>query len=216
MALDVQTRIIRTDDIVNYSGIIKSAYRPEVVQSEPFIGIKILVRDSQANKMAPAQRIGQLDQFLGTPNPMNGMVPLAGTGCCIRETKFSIMPDGFWVITLPVPRSMFGLQLQNLIKVLQMLKQIGIAQEGYVEINVSGRCPMGYTEACLNNLSGIIPSNYLTYLDQNDDSPYKMGKVERINNNFICFRTRWNFNSSDPNLYQNISALSMLISAMYR
>lgn len=214
MPLDVQTRVIRADDIVNYSGIVKAGHRPEIIQAEPFIGIKILCKDSQANSMAPAQRISQLDQFLGTPNTMTGMTPLSGTGCCLRETKYSIMPDGFWLITLPVPRSVIGVQIQNLIRTVQMFKQIGINQIGYVEINVSGRCPLNCLEMCLNGL--MIPDNFMVFADQNDNSPYKIGKVERINNNFICFRSRWKLNPSDPNLYQNISALAVLISAMYR
>ena len=214
MPLDVQTRVIRADDIVNYSGIIKAGHRPEVIQSEPFIGIKILCQDSMANAMVPAQRIAQLDQFLGTANPMTGMTPLSGTGCCLRETKYSIMPDGFWLITLPVPRSVLPIQIQNLIRTVQMLKQIGISQNGYVEINVSGRCPANCIEMCLNNL--MIPDNFRVLADQDVNSPYKIGKVERINNNFICFRSRWQLGAKDPNLYQNITALALLISAMYR
>lgn len=214
MPLDVQTRIIRSDDIVNYSGIIRAGHRPEIINAEPFVGIKILCKDSQSNKMAPAQRIAQLDQFLGTPNPMTGITPFAGTGCCMRETKYSIMPDGFWLITLPVPRSVLGVQIQNLGRVIQMLKQIGITQQGYTEINVSGKCPITCLEMFMNNL--MIPDNFMAYADQNDGSPYKVGKVERINNEFMCFRSRWRFNPADPNLYQNIIAISLLISAMYR
>ena len=214
MPLDVQTRIIRADDIVNYSGIVKAGYDPRIIQTEPFIGIKILCKDSQANAMLPAQRIAQLDQFLGIANPMTGMTPFAGTGCCLRETKYSIMPDGFWLITLPVPRSVLGVQIQNLIRVIQMLKQIGINQQGYVEINVSGKCPPSCVEMCLNGL--MIPENYMVMADPNDSSPYKLGKIERINNEFMCFRSRWKMNPSDPNLFQNIAALSLLISAMYR
>jgi hypothetical protein len=214
MPLDIQTRIIRADDIVNYSGIVRMGHRPEIIQSEPFVGIKILCKDGKANTMYPAQRIAQLDQFLGTPNPMNGLTPLSGTGCCLRETKYSIMSDGFWLITLPVPRSVLGVQIQNLIRTVQLLKQIGISQIGYVEINVSGKCPLNCLEMCLNNL--MIPDNFIAFADQNDNSPYKLGKVERINNNFICFRSRWRMNPNDANLYQNISALALLISAMYR
>lgn len=213
MPLDVQTKVIRANDIVNYSGIVKAGHAPAIIASEPFVGIKILCQDTQANTMTPAQRIGQLDQFLGTPNQM-GMVPLSGTGCCLRETKYSIMPDGFWLITLPVPRSVLPVQIANLIKVVQLIKQIGINQIGYVEINVSGRCPITSLEPCLQNL--IIPDNYMQFLDQSDNSPYRVGKVERINNNFICLRTRWKLNPTDPNLYQNISAIAILISAMYR
>lgn len=213
MPLDVQTKVIRANDIVNYSGIVKAGHAPAIIASEPFVGIKILCQDTQANTMTPAQRIGQLDQFLGTPNQM-GMVPLSGTGCCLRETKYSIMPDGFWLITLPVPRSVLPVQIANLIKVVQLIKQIGINQIGYVEINVSGRCPITSLEACLQNL--IIPDNYMQFLDQSDNSPYRVGKVERINSNFICLRTRWKLNPTDPNLYQNISAIAILISAMYR
>lgn len=214
MPLDVQTRVIRTMDIVNYSGIVKMGYRPETINMEPFIGIKILCRDSQANAMPAAQRIAQLDQFLGTPNPMNGLMPLSGTGCCIRETRYSIMPDGFWVITLPVPRTQLPVQMTNLMRTLTVFKQLGIDQIGYVEINVSGRCPINALEACLSGL--IIPEPYIQCLDQPADSPYKIGRITRINDNFICLRTRWNLQPNDPNMFQNISAIAMLISAMYR
>lgn len=214
MPLDVQTRVIRTNDIVNYSGIVKSHYPPALINAEPFVGIKILCKDLQANATSPSQRIAMLDSFLGTPLQMTRATPFSNTGCLLRETKYSIMPDGFWLITLPVPRSQFATQIQNIINVLQMLKQIGINQQGYVEINVSGRCPVNYLEVCMNNL--VIPDNYMAHADSSGNSPYKIGKVERINSNFICFRSRWNFNPSDPCLYQNISALAILISSMYR
>lgn len=214
MPIDVQTRVIRANDIVNYSGIVKTGHSPMLIQSEPFIGVKILCKDNIAGKMVPAQRIAQLDQFLGTVNPVTGTVPLAGTGCCLRETKYSIMPDGFWLITLPVPRSIFQFQIQNLISTVQMFKQLGITQLGYVEINVSGKCPVNCLETLLNSL--MIPDTFMVLADQNDNSPYKLGKVERINDNFICFRTRWRLNPADPNLYQTISTLAILISAMYR
>ena len=214
MAMDIQTHVIRTCDIVNYSGLVKSLYPIETIQSEPIIGIKILCKDTQANTMIPAQRIAQLDQFLGTPNQMNGFYPLSGTGCCIRETKYSIMPDGFWLISLPVPRSILGSQIERIISTIKMLKSIGINQEGYVEINVSGRCSMNGVESCLKSL--MIPEQYLQYADQNNDSPYKLGNIERINEDFICFRSRWRLPAADPNLFQNIIAISLLISAMYR
>lgn len=213
MPLDVQTKVIRANDIVNYSGIVKAGHAPQIIQAEPFIGIKILCKDSQASSMAPAQRIAQLDQFLGTPNQM-GIVPLSGTGCCLRETKYSIMPDGFWLITLPVPRSVLPTQMNNLIKTVQMFKQIGINQIGYIEINVSGRCPITSLESCLSSL--MIPDNYMQFLDQSNNSPFRIGKVERLNQNYICLRTRWKMNPTDVNLYQNINAIALLISAMYR
>lgn len=215
MALDVQTRILRCEDIVDYSSIVMAGYNGAIIQSEPFVGIKILCKDANANMNGnPAQRIAQLDQFLASPLPMTGLVPFAGTGCCLRETKRSIMPDGFWLITLPVPRSVLGTQIQNLIKTVQMLGQIGISQIGYVEINVSGRCPLNAVENCLSNM--MIPENYMQYADQDMQSVYRFGKVERINANFICFRSRWHLAPNDPNLYQTISAISLLISAMYR
>lgn len=214
MALDCQTHVIRATDVVDYSGIVKTGYPYQAMQSEPFIGIKVLCRDTKANTFpAPAQRIAQLDTFLATPN-MTGATPLYGTGCCVRETKYSVMQDGFWIITLPVPRSQMNVQINNLVKVITMFKQLfGFQQLGYIEINVSGKCPINGLEMCLSGLN--IPDSYMQFSEQPDNSPYKVGHVERINDNFICLRSRWRMNPSDPALYSNISVIAQLISSIY-
>lgn len=214
MVLQCQNKVLRAKEIVDYSSIVRSSYPPFAIQTEPFIGIKMLCKDTQAFRTYPAQRIAQLDGFLSTPNMAFGDVPLAGTGCCLRETKYSSMQDGFWVITLPVPRSCLHQQMTNFINTLTMFKQIhGIVPLGYVEINVSGRCGPTDIERCLGSLH--MPDQYMKYAEV-PDSAWRIGTVTRINDNFICLRTRWKLNPQSTTLYDDISVIAQIICSIYR
>lgn len=215
MAYDIQTHVIRAEEIVDYSGIVKSAYPYYAMQSEPFIGLRILCKDTRANTTYPAQRIAQIDSFLASGINFGTVTPLHGTGCALRETKYSIMQDGFWTITLPVPRSQFHIQLGNLIRVITMLKQqLGIVQLGYIEINVSGRCTVNDVEVCLNSLH--LPDTYMKFSEPPANSPYKIGTITRINDNYVCLRSRWRFDPTSQDMFDNISAIAQIISSIYR
>lgn len=201
-----QSRVIGPSEIVDYSSVIMQAYPTQAIQLEPFIGFKVLCRDTNASLMNPSERIRQIDANLGF---------LRHTGCIIRETN-NIMPDGYWVITMPVPRSQVFTQLNKLMEVLSIFEQnFGIVRHGLFEINVSGRCSIGDTERCLGGL--IIPPRYRGMLEEPDNTPYRLGHVIRINDNYMCLRTRWQLNvqSSPTSHYEDLIVLSQLISSMY-
>lgn len=196
-----QMHVVGPTEIVDYSSIVIGRYPPSAVQVEPFIGIKVLCRDMNASFMPPRDRIIQIEQNIGF---------LKNTGCIIRETSPS-MPDGFWVITCPVPRSQLALQIQNLNSVLAILQNnFGIVRyQELVEINVSGRCTPQDTERCLKNL--IIPDIYNNSLVlPGNNTPYKFGHVMRINDIYMMLRTRWHFTRLD-----DATVISQIISSIF-
>lgn len=198
----VQSRVLSPHEIVDYSTAIMQAYPPTAIQNEPFIGFKVLCRDTNASMVHPAERLKQIDMNLG--------LIVKGKGCIIRETTPE-MPDGFWVITMPVPRSQVNQQINNLMSVLQILEQsFGIIRLNIIEINVSGRCYINETEACLTGL--MIPPRYATSLIQPENTPYRFGHVVRINDSYMCLRTRWDIKQ---NVYEDLVVLSQLMSSIY-
>lgn len=199
-----QSRIIGPTETVDYSSVIMQAYPPQAIQLEPFVGFKVLCRDTNAHIIHPAERIRQIEANLGF---------MRFKGCLIRETSMQ-MPDGFWIITMPVPRSHVNQQLNNLIEVLNILEHhFGIVRQGLVEINVSGRCHITETERCLGGLT--IPTRYMGMLVQPENTPYRLGHIIRINDNFMCLRTRWSLNPQTGNNFEELIVLSQIISSMY-
>lgn len=201
-----QSRVLRPDEVVEYSAAIKHAYPPQAIQLEPFIGLKVLCKDTMAFTIDPASRIRQIEANLAF---------LRGKGCLIRETT-QAMPDGFWVITMPVPRSQLAQQFNNLMDVITVLEQyFSIIRQGLVEINVSGRCTAAETERCMTGL--VIPQRYMGALVVPDNTAYRYGHIIRINDNFMCLRTRWNLTNQTQNTvhYEEILVLAQLISSMY-
>lgn len=200
-----QSRVIGPSEIIDYSTAVMQAYPAQAIQIEPFVGFKVLCKDNNAFVMNPADRIRQIDANLGF---------LRGTGCIIRETNNS-MPDGFWVITMPVPRSQVNQQINNLMNVLSIFEQhFGIVRHGLFEVSVSGRCHVTETERCLGGL--MIPPRYLDSHVAPNNTPYRFGHVVRINDNFMCLRTRWALKFSSPAAqYEDLVVLSQLISSIY-
>jgi hypothetical protein len=200
-----QRQVLGPTQVVDYSAVVMQAYPPQAMQMEPFVGFKILCKDTNAFTTDPRTRLSQIDSGLGF---------LSGKGCIIRETDMS-MPDGFWVITMPVPRSQVNQQLNNLMNVLTILEQyFGIIRSCMVEINVSGKCNIADTERCLSGLT--IPSRYMTELEMPENTPYRIGHITRINDNFMVLRTRWRFhNPPTTDRYEDLVVLSQLISSIY-
>lgn len=202
-----QMRVIGPTEPIDYSSIVMQAYPPYAIQIEPFIGFKVLCTDTQAyNNGNPGERIRYIDANLGF---------LRGKGCIIRETSAN-KPDGFWVITLPVPRSQVAMAINNLMTVLATLEQyFGIIKDGLFEINVSGKCHISETENRLGSLT-LTPS-YLTNLVNPDNSPYRLGHVVRINDQFMVLRTRWDLSRSNTmgSICDALTVIPQLISSMY-
>lgn len=219
--LQLQQRVLGPDTCVDYSTIIMQSYPPYAIQNEPFIGFKIKCRDTQAGRMygQQEQRVNQIDQFLNPPpNPMGFQVmpPLAESGVILRATHFQ-MPDGIWVITMPVPRRQLVDSLDRLFKVLQMLEQrLGIVLTGEdYEINVSGICPVNEVENILGGL--YVPPQYEKMLEPPSNTPFRYGHLTRINETYACFRTRWRPGLMPPtNVYETLMTISSLLAGIFK
>ena len=183
--LTLQQRVLSPNAQVDYSTIIMQSYPPAAIQKEPFIGFKIKCRDTQANNYYGGEaRMRQIDTFLQQTNM------LVNTGVILRATHFE-MPDGLWVITMPVPRSQVVKALNNLFSVLAVLeRQLGIVMTGEdYEVNVSGRCTPMEVENVIGSL--YIPPQYLKILRAPTNTAFRYGHLMRINELYACFRTRW-------------------------
>lgn len=201
-----QSRVLGPTELVNHSAVVSQAYPPQAIATEPFIGFKILCRDAAAISTNPAMRIRQLDMNIGI---------LRGKGCFIRETGYS-MPNGFWVISFPSPRSTISTALRNVMDVVEILeRRIGIVRQGLYEVNVSGRCTPAETEQCLSSLS--FPSRYAKALITPPNTPYKYGQIMRINETYMMLRTRWDLPMPAPltSHYDDLIIISQIIASMY-
>lgn len=201
-----QQRVLTPEEPVDYSNIIMQSYPPQALHQEPFIGFKVLCTDTQAFNYHPGERIRYIDANLGI---------IRNKGIIIRETN-SNKPDGFWIITLPVPRSQITTALNNLFEVLSVLAQyFGIVRDGLFEINVSGKCHVTEVERCFASLS--IPQRYMSNLVPSGNVLCSMGQIQRINDNFMCLRTRWNLTGGNGSTshFEDLTVLSQLLASMY-
>lgn len=200
-----QSHVLGPQEIVDYSAMLRQGYPSQAFQTEPFIGFKILCKDTNAGLCDPPSRLRQIDANLGC---------LIGKGCILRETAPS-MPDGIWVISLPAARSQVSKSLNNMFDVMATLeKALGIRRQGLCEINVSGKCHITQTEQYLSEL--IIPTRYSSCLVVPNNTAYRMGHVIRINDMYMLFRTRWEFPSTNPIVcFEDLIMLSQVIASMY-
>lgn len=217
-----QTKIIAANGFVDYNNIIQGAYNPNVLANEQFIGIKVQVTDrytctdpyGQKMMLKPGDRIHMLEA------DMVQSKFLRGSGCIIRETPYT-KPDGFWVITLPVPLSNLNTAMSNLHNVLVYLHNIhSIDVDGIYEINVSGRCrSREELEWRLQRMHMHMSNRLLQYLILPMNSVYRMGRITRINDEFIIFRSDWCLTKSSPKTipeqFDDIIDISNAISSMY-
>jgi hypothetical protein len=203
-----QSRILGPDEPVDYTSIIKAVYPPEAIQHEPFVGFKVLCTDTQAFMGDPRQRMAYLDTQIGF---------IRNKGVIIRETNTN-KPDGLWVISLPVPRSQITLALNNLFDVLRTLENYyGIVCDGLFDICTSGRCPMSEVERSFQGI--IIPQDYMACLIPTNNIMCSIGQIQRINDMFMCLRTRWDLKSKANNnqnaYFEGLALLAQLLTSMY-
>lgn len=203
-----QNHVLGPHELVEWSKMTMTAYPVYAIQVEPFIGFKLECQDTQACTMDPRQRLEQIDRIINQTGFLNG------SGCIIRESDHSRF-DGLWVITVPVPRTQVPTQLNRLSGVMNALSRLGIKSTGIYEVNVSGKCSYGDTERCLSNLT--IPNKFAMSLLSPGNSPYRYGYTQRINDNFMIMRTRWNYNQQNfGTISDNMSILAQLISTIFR
>lgn len=181
-----QNRVIGPSEVVCYDQIVMSCYPPYAINREPFVGTKILLRDTCAfTRGAPANRLAELDQFV--------KMTLPNSGCIVRESKSSSVPDGLWLISLPVPMSQLKTQMHKVINLIRLFSdKAGIVLTGLFEIAVSGRCTEH--ELCSRLRQITMTDAYMGMMvkpSEQQFSAYDFGYVTPINDKFVLMRTRW-------------------------
>ena len=204
----LQTHVLAPNEPVDYSNIVMASYPVAAIQHEPFIGFKLLCQDTSTNGLPPSIRLRQID---------NALRPLINSGCILRESR-DLSNNGIYVITMPVPRNQLTTQITRLCNVLGYLQQqVGILNTGLVEINVSGYCPIQQVETKMASI--IIPRQYQEMMIPPENTPYRYGSIYRINEDFMCFRTKWNLSlakgSTPNNVFDHLLLISQLICSMY-
>lgn len=203
-----QSHVLGPDEPVDYASIIKSSYPPHAVHREPFVGFKVLCTDTQAFLGDPRQRLPFLDTQIGF---------IRNKGVLVRETNTN-KPDGLWVVTLPVPRSQMTVALANLFDALHILESYyGIVCDGLFDISTSGRCPITETETAFQGI--VIPQDYMACLVPTNNIMCSLGQIQRMNDMFMCLRTRWDLkskaNGNQNAYYEGLALLAQVLSTMY-
>lgn len=205
MLRSLQTQIFGSGYTVPYADIILASYPPELIQHEPLIGLKIgLIDNSNINFK---DRLMSIEQIL----PMI----LGGTRCMLRETALN-EPFGYYLLTVPVPRDQLRDLVNEVLRVLTILEnQLGITVTKDYEVNVSGQCNPMELEFKLMRFE--VPTQYSRMLVHQNNSPFTIGRVERINDQYITVRTRWRFDGSSNVFidFEHIKVLAHLIAGIY-
>lgn len=212
--MECYNKVISPSEIIDYSGLIISQYErrfPGILNSQPMVGFKILMRDLDAFKAPGQDRLRYIDSFLPKI--------LTGNGCILRETH-STMPDGLWLITLPVPITQLNdtvvNQVGRLSQIMSILeRELNIVPSDIVEVNISGRCTVADMESRIASV--IIPENIRGMHQQPDNWSCKLGTIIRINEGFALLRTRWNMgNIDDFHRKETMLLISNILSTIFR
>lgn len=210
-----QQRVIGPTDTVNYSSIVMRSYPLSSIQSEPMVGFKILCVDNYANSYDPATRLRQIDQYLPSI--------LKGSGCLLRETRRSFMENGIWVVSFPVPLSQAMIQINNILRVVQIIESnLGIVPIGIFDVSASGRTtPMEFNMR-LNNV--VLHPKYKA-MRVSMSTPYAncdYGYYYYINDQYMIIRSRYDVRNIEmsgdiyESLREHMDTLSLKLSAIYR
>lgn len=212
----LSSHIFSPSEIVDYASMIKSHYeKPNpAIMVTPFVGFKILMTDEDAIKGTGETRMRYLEQHIGKV--------LEDTGCFLRETNNQLMPNGFWLVSMPVPvtqlRSPNADQIGRIIRAVNDLASVfNICFAGRTEVNVSGRCTVPDTESALSNI--LISTDDTEYLMRPKHSAYSVGNVIRINDLYMLLRTSWDlsrFVGYPDSLGEKMLQLAYNISPIFR
>ena len=185
-----QSHVLGPRETVYYDKIVMSCYSRQDIQIRPFIGFRVLLRDmGQANAATGAERLHQLDSAI--PNM------LVGTGCFLREAKRSIMPDGIWLVSAPVPNICVTKQIRTIMSLLRTFEYyFGFTWTGIFEVSMSGRISEAQFYNNLKNLS--LNAEVYNMLVRPDDNQFShdIGVVIPLNQFYTLVKTRWNANNS--------------------
>lgn len=193
------TRVLTPNEVFEYSSFVRTTF-PNHYKTEPMIGFKIQLKDTRPTAN-PAEKIQMIDQAAAQL--------FGGRYCMMREGNISDI-NSYYLISLPVPRSLLAQQLNNISYVLQMLGQhFGICRQALTEISVSGRTNIYETQRLMSSI--IIPPQYIQKIVPT--SGLMIGKLEFLSNEFACLRTMWNI--PEATVLDDMGLLAQLISSVY-
>ena len=193
--MECYNKVLSPSEIIDYSNLIINNYErraPGLLNTTPMVGFKVLFKDLDAYKAPGAERLRFIETYL--PRILNG------NGCILRETNNNSMPDGFWLITLPVPITQLNdpvvNQIGRMLSVMDVLsREFNIVPVGMTEVNVSGRCTVLDTDNRIASV--VIPEPLVQIHCPPENWSCKLGTVIRINDGFMLLRTRWNMDGMD-------------------
>ena len=210
-----QQRVIGPTDTVNFARVVMQQYPLDTIQMEPMVGFKVLCNDNYATSYDPATRLRQIDSALP--------LILKGSGCFLRETRRSFMETGIWVVSFPVPISQAMIQINNILRVVQLIEaNLGIVPIGIFDVSVSGRTtPMEFNMR-LNNVM-LHPKYRAMRVEM--QTPYPncaYGYYYYINDSYMILRSRYDIRNVEmtadiyETLREHMDTVSLKLSAIYR
>jgi hypothetical protein len=191
-------KVLTPNEVFDYSNYIMSTW-PQY-KTEPMIGFKILLKDTR-----PTTNCGEKIQIV----EQNSQQLFYGRNCMMREGPITDI-NSYYLISLPVPRSMLQTQLNNISYCLQMLEMhLGIHRQAVTEVDVSGKTNMYETQRMMSSI--IIPPQYMQKIIPS--SGMMMGDLEFLNKEYACLRTKWNI--PEPSVLDDMGLLAQLISSVF-
>lgn len=209
-----QQRVLSYSEIVYYDQILMNGTYKDAIKKEPMIGVKVLLKDTRAyNAQNPFERIRFINSGLASV--------LNQTGCFLRESKQTIMPDGFWLVSFPVPRSQLTFQINQIINtILNLNNYLGFVCTGLIEIYISGRATQYDLISRITTIN--MPDKYMRQLVKPDSGSqfvsYNFGCIIPINQYFSLIKTRWNIDPvslQSDGLRDTIENVSLRLSSVF-
>jgi len=192
------TRVLTPNEVFQYGSFIRTTFPQH--KTEPMIGFKIQMKDTRPGAN-PAEKVNMLDQY--------SQQLFVGKYCMMREGIITDI-NSYYLISLPVPRSMLSQQLQNISYVLQALGQnFGICRQALTEISVSGKANMYETDKIMSSI--IIPPQYMQKIVP--FSGLSIGQMVWISREFACLRTKWNI--PEASVLDDMGLIAQLISSVF-
>ena len=183
------SKIVPSSGIIDYSSLIISRYENQnpSIMRKPFAGFKFLMFDEDGVKGDKASRYSFINTHIGKI--------MGNTGCILRECNHEIMPNGFWLVSLPVPVSQLrGTEMSQMNRIKYIIRALensfNIRFMGRTEINISGRCTVAEIPDVLANIL-ISQEDEENRLKPPASSPYNIGRVIPINSYYHMIRTSW-------------------------
>jgi hypothetical protein len=203
-----QQRVLTATEPVPYDDITVAMYaQVGAIEREPFFGLKVVLRDPYGLPVN-MQRLDEIDHIVRQI--------FYGTGFVIRQTDSMIMPDGYWLTSLPRPLSQNKDTVKSLLNIMNALNQyLGFiqAEDNLIELVVSGKSDVGWEASQLQSLS--IPSRYASMVVQRDPQKPTLVTLGRINNRFAKTTSRWTLalNQNGPD---DILVLTYVMASMFQ